>query len=58
VCCVGFERLVGVTQQPDGVIGTKTYGRVGVNKENLLVYLLDSNNELKDTKKINVSRNP
>jgi hypothetical protein len=56
--CVGFERLVGVTQQPDGVIGTKTYGRVGVNKENLLVYLLDSNNELKDTKKINVSRNP
>ena len=58
--CVGFERLVGVivTQQPDGVIGTKTYGRVGVNKENLLVYLLDSNNELKDTKKLNVFRNP
>jgi hypothetical protein len=55
---VGFERSAGVTQQPDGVIGTKTYGRVGVNKENLLVYLLDRNNELKDTKKINVFRNP
>ena len=46
-CVVGFERSAGVTRQPDGVIGTKTYGRVGVNKENLLVYLLDRNNELK-----------
>jgi hypothetical protein len=55
---VGFERSAGVTRQPDRVIGIETYGRVGVNKENLHVYLFDRNNELKDTKKINVFRNP
>ena len=60
-CCavvfVGFKRQSGLTQQPRGVMGIKTYGRVGLNKENLFVCHLDDRNGLKDSKNINVLKN-
>ncbi len=55
VCCEP-SRQTGITRQPTGVWGRKTYGRVGVNKENTPGNSLDSPTRFDRAKNTNVKR--
>ncbi len=56
MCVMCVVQQTGITWQPTGVLGRKTYGRVGVNEENAPRNSLDLPTVFNMVKNTNVKR--